>query len=248
MENILNLTGRKYIVTGASSGIGRVTCKYLANLGAVIILVARNEVRLKECIGELEGKGHKYYSSDLSKVEDIEALVKKIVEENGKLDGFVHSAGVGWSRPLKNTTSAFMQEVFNINLFAFVELLRCFSLKKYNSGSGSVVGVSSIVGTIGKEAITAYCASKSGMDSVVRVAAKELAGKNIRVNSVLPSWVKTQIMADYLEEVGGNSDNAMKFTANAIEPEEVASVIAFLLSDAASGINGASIPITGNDL
>lgn len=245
MDNIWKLDNKQYIVTGASSGIGRETCKYLARLGAKVILIARNEVRLRECLEELEGEGHKSYVFDLSNIGEIEGLIKRIVQENGKLDGFVHSAGVGWSRPLKNTTNVFIQEMFNINLFAFVELLRLFSLKKFNTGSGVVVGVSSVMGTVGNVAVSAYCASKGGMDSIVRAAAKELIEKNIRVNSVQPSWVKTQIMDRYLSEVGGNSDKAIQFTSNAIEPAQVASVITFLLSDAASGINGASIPITG---
>lgn len=247
MENVMELTGKKYIVTGASSGIGKETCKYLAKLGATVILVARNEMRLKECVEELEGKGHKYYCFDLSKVGDIENLIKKIVMENGKLDGFVHSAGIGPTRPLKNTTSSFMQEVFEINLFSFVELLRLFSLKKYNNGGGSVVGVSSATGMIGPVGVEAYCASKDGMDSIVKIVAKELTEKNIRVNNVRPSWVKTQIMDDYLEEVTGGNDEALQNISDAIEPIEVAGVIAYLLSDAASGINGACIPITGSD-
>lgn len=247
MRKVMQMTGKKYIVTGASSGIGRETCRYLAKLGATVILIARNEVQLKECMKELEGEGHKYYCFDLSDIESIESLFMRIVEENGKLDGLVYSAGVGWSRPLKNTTSGFIQQIFKINLFAFIELLRLFSLKKYNVGSGSVVGVSAIIGKFGKEAVTAYCASKSGMDSIVKAAAKELIKKNIRVNSVQPGWVKTHILDEYLKEVNGESDEAMQNISNALEPLEVAHVIAYLLSDAASGINGAAIPITGND-
>ena len=247
MKNVLELTGRKYIVTGASSGIGRETCKYLAKLGATVILIARNEMQLKECMAELEGESHKYYCFDLREISKIENLFKEIVRENGKLDGFVHSAGVGPTRPLKNTTNSFMQEVFEINLFAFVELLRLFSLKKYNNGGGSVVGVSSATGMVGPVGVEAYCASKDGMDSIIRIAAKELVEKNIRVNNVRPSWVKTQIMSNYLEEVTGRTDDAVQNISDAIEPIQVASVIAYLLSDAASGLNGASIPITGND-
>lgn len=241
MENTLDLTGKKYIVTGASSGIGREMCKNLAQLGATVILVARDEMRLKECMNELEGENHRYYSFDLSNVEAIENLIKKIVEENGKMDGFVHSAGVGPTRPLKDTKYDFIQEVFRINTFAFIELLRIFSLKKYNVGSGAVVGISSAQGVVPSKGVTAYSASKAGMDAVVKVAAKELAEKNIRVNSVQPAWVRTKIMTEYLENADSNNSETLSVVTNALEPSEVAKTVCFLLSDASSGINGKCI-------
>ncbi len=241
MENALNMTGKKYIVTGASSGIGREICKNLARFGATVILVARDEMRLKECMNELDGENHKFYCFDLSNVEGIESLVKNIVEENGKLDGFVHSAGVGPTRPLKNTKYEFVQEVFRINTFAFIELLRVFSLKKYNTGSGAVVGISSVQSVVPAKGVAAYSASKAGMDAIVKVAAKELSEKNIRVNAVQPAWVKTKIMTEYLENADSNNSQTLSVVTNALEPSEVAGTVAFLLSDTSSGINGTSI-------
>lgn len=241
MNEIMNFTGKKYIVTGASSGIGKEICKKLSQLGATIILVARDETRLKECMSQLEGENHKYYIFDLSRVEGIEGLVKDIVEENGKIDGFVHSAGVGPTRPLKNTKFEFAMEVFKINTFAFLELLRVFSLKKYNTGSGAVVGISSAQSVFPTKGVTVYSASKAGMDAIIKVAAKELSDKNIRVNNVQPAWVKTKIMTEYLENADSNSSQTQSVVKNALETSEVAAAVAFLLSDASSGINGRSI-------
>lgn len=240
MENVKELMGKKYIVTGASSGIGRETCKNLARLGATVILVARDKVRLEESMQELVGKEHRCYSFDLREVEKIERLIELIVEENGKLDGFVHCAGMAPTRPLKNTKYEFVQEVFQINTFAFIELLRVFSLKKYNVGCGAVVGFSSAQSVVSSKGLAAYSAAKAGMDAIVRVAAKELFEKKIRVNSLRPAWVKTQIMIDYLEEAE-NSNQIKEDVAKALEPSEVAEVVSFLLSDASSGINGRSI-------
>ena len=81
MDNIWKLDNKQYIVTGASSGIGRETCKYLARLGAKVILIARNEVRLRECLEELEGEGHKSYVFDLSNIGEIEGLIRRIVQK-----------------------------------------------------------------------------------------------------------------------------------------------------------------------
>ncbi len=244
MEKVLDLTGKKYIVTGASSGIGRETCKYLAELGAVVFLVARNELRLKECAEQLKGEGHKYYIFDLSDVENIESLVKRIVDENGKLDGVVHSAGKAVILPLKNTKYKVAMDHMNINLLAFLELVRVFSLKKYNTGAGSIVGLSSISTDVAWLGLSAYSMSKGGLAPFIKVAAKELLVKNIRINCVQPGWVKTEMMDHYLQDTN-DSSKALARTANAIEPIEVASVIAFLLSDMSSGINGAVIPIMG---
>lgn len=243
MENVMDFTGRKYLVTGASSGIGKEVCKSLDQLGATIILVARDEMRLKECMTELSGKNHKYRIFDLTQVEAIESLIEGIVEENGRLDGFVYSAGVGPTRPIKNTRYEFIMEVFQINTFAFLELLRVFSLKKYNTGAGAVVGISSAQSVYPTKGAAAYSASKAGMDAFVKVAAKELSGKNIRVNSLQPAWVKTKIMTEYLENADSNNSETLSVVKNALEPSEVASVVSFLLSDAASGINGRTILI-----
>lgn len=246
MENVLDLSGKKYIVTGASSGIGRETCKYLAKLGATVILIARNEVRLKECRAELDGKNHKYYIFDLCQVSEIKDLIKRIVEENGKLDGLVYSAGDSELVPLKNSTYERVMNIMTPNLFGFLEMIRIFSLKKNNTGSGSIVGLSSVAAVDGQMGmgITAYSVSKGGVESLVRAAANEYLAKNIRINCVRPGWVKTELMNRYLED-SGNSDRAIAETANAMEPIEVASVIAFLLSDLSVGINGAVIPIMG---
>lgn len=246
MENVMDLTGRKYIVTGASSGIGRETCRYLAQLGATVILMARNEARLIKCKTELAGEGHKSYVYDLCQVADIGKLIERIVEENGKLDGLVYSAGDSELLPLKNTTYEHVMKIMTPNLLAFYEMIRLFSLKKYNTGSGSVVCLSSVAAVDGWSGmgISAYSISKGGLESLVRVAAKEFIEKNIRVNCVRPGWVKTELMERYLED-SGNSKKAIAETANPIEPIEVASVIAFLLSDVSRGINGAVIPIMG---
>lgn len=243
MENDLKLSGKKYIVTGASSGIGREICRELSGMGATIILVARNESKLKECMCELDGNNHRYYCFDLKNIEDIEGLIKTIVEENGKLDGFVHSAGVGPTRPLKNTKYDFVQDVFKINTFAFLEILRVFSLKKYNTGSGAVVGISSARSIFTAKGVSVYSASKAAMDTIVKVAAEELSEKNIRVNSVQPTWVHTDILSEYLKNVDSNNSEELSIVKNALKPSEIANVVSFLLSDLASGISGEAVLI-----
>ncbi len=240
-----SLEEKTILVTGGSSGIGRATAKALSSYGAKIIAVARNKDRLDETMLQLDGSGHCYYSCDISSIGNIEPLFKQIIAEIGTFDGIAHCAGIGPSRPLKNTTVDFIQEVLDINFLAFAEMIRIFSLKKFHNSPSSVVGVSSIESKIGLPANEAYCASKGAMDSFINCAAKELYAKDIRVNTVLPGWVKTEMAEQYLSEISGGSEESMEKIEKAVSPEEVANVIAFLMSDLSSGVNGAHIPIMG---
>lgn len=240
-----SLKGKRILVTGASSGIGRATAIALADINASVVLIARNEEQLNTTKSQLNGTEHFCYSCDLSNTSNIEPLLKKILNDVGVLDGFVHCAGIGPSRPLKNTTTDFLQEVLNINFFAFAEIVRIFSLKKYHNTPASIVGVSSIESTIGLPANEAYCASKGSMDSFINCVAKELYSKNIRINTVQPGWVKTKLAEEYLREISGGSEESLQKIERAVLPEEVANVIVFLMSELSSGINGSHIPIMG---
>lgn len=124
MINPMDLSGKCYLVTGASAGLGRQVCVTLSCLGAKVILVARRVKMLQETISLMEGSGHNCYPFDLNKVEEIDDLVKKIVTENGRLDGIAYCAGVGPSRPLSLTTYEFMQEIMRVNVLSFIEFVR----------------------------------------------------------------------------------------------------------------------------
>ena len=242
MNFINNLSGKNILVTGASSGIGRETCKVLSGYGAKIIMVARRQNILEEVKKELEGEGHTYYDYDLSNISGIEPLIKQIVNENGKLDGFVHCAGLGPTRPLNLTDYNFLHNVMLINFYAFVEISRIYAKKKNNNG-GSIVAISSVAGIRGDSAKTSYCASKAAVDGAVRSMAVELRTKGIRVNSIQPGWVHTEMYDAYIRENGEHAET--RFKANPknimVEPTEIANEVAFLLSNAASAISGASI-------
>ena len=129
MINPMNLTDKRILVTGASSGIGRETSILLSKLGAHVIMIARRLPQLEETFTNLEGTDHKYYSYDLSDTNGIDEYIQKVISENGKLDGFVHSAGVGSSRPLKMLKPDYVDEVMRINFYSFIEIVRCITKK-----------------------------------------------------------------------------------------------------------------------
>ena len=251
MKNIVDLRGKKILITGASSGMGAETAVLCSQLGAKVILVARREDKLKEVISKLEGDDHKYYIFDLSLVDELEDFIKAIIAETGPVDGFVHSAGISSTRPLKMIKPAHMREVMDINLYSFVEITRCITKKNcFNSGL-SIVGVSSISSTLGNQTKTAYCASKAAMDAAVRCFAKELASNGIRANTVCPGMINTDIYKKFLDNAGDSYDAEVRMYRQYLglgEPEDVANMIVFLLSDASRLITGSNIGVDGGML
>lgn len=237
-----DIQNKNIVVTGASSGIGRATCLRLSQLGANVIMIARRETELKKTYEIMSGENHKYYVFDLAELDKIDGLITSIVAENGKLDGLVHCAGYGPTRPLKVTTPSFMAEIMAVNCLSFVEMGRVYAKKKNNNG-GSLVAVSSIASIKPSKGQGAYSISKAALDGAARVMAVELKEKNIRVNSVQPGWVNTEMYASYIQ--ANNNENAMNIGNNLkntlIEPYEVANSIIYLLSDAASAVSGVNI-------
>lgn len=247
--NPMDLSGKQILITGASSGIGRQTAITCSQLGASVALIARREDKLQETVSMLEGKGHIYYVYDLSDVEGIEALVRKMYDERGVIHGFVHCAGVSTPRAIRQMKYEVMQTAMNINYYSFVEIVRCLSAKKRFADGGSIVAISSIASIQGSRANTIYCASKAAIDATIRCMATELGGKGIRVNSVRPGWVATDMYEQYLEQNVDKQGAAdwvrSKRLLPITEPYEVANTIAFLLSDATKTITGTAIHIEG---
>jgi NAD(P)-dependent dehydrogenase (short-subunit alcohol dehydrogenase family) len=251
MINPMDLTGRKILVTGASSGIGRATAIHLSRLGARVIMVARNEEKLKDTLTSMEGEGHSLYPYDLKNIENIESFLEGIISIEGKLNGLVHCAGVGDMRPLQMTKFDFIHGVMLINFYAFVELVRVAAKKKNHAENASFVAVSSVASLKGDKSKTAYCASKGALDSAVRTIAKELAAKKIRVNTVLPGFLKTDMYDLYIINAGEAAVDKNVTTHQYMglgQPLDAANAIAFLLSDASAFITGTGLIVDGGYL
>lgn len=248
MYNPMDLSGKQYLVTGASSGVGRQVCVTLSRMGAKVILTARSESGLMETSQLMNGEKQIYYKFDLNEMEKIEKFIEKIVEDNGKLDGLVHCAGLTMTRTLAMTTYGFIQEMMRVNVLSFIESVRILTKKKNCNESGSIVAVSSAGSIRGDKAKTAYCATKGALDSAVQALALELGErKKIRVNTVNPGWIRGKVWENYIEAVG--QDKMKEIERRQIlgisKPEEVSNVIAFLLSPAASNITGQAIVADG---
>ena len=231
------------LLTGASSGIGQATAIECSKLGAKVIITARNEERLDETLNALEGDGHRKIVADLTIEEDL----KKVVEDAGRLNGLVLSAGRGYSRPIPFCSREEFNNVMEINFFSSVELMRLL-LKKRNIVKGSsIVFVSSVGGTRNYGVANGiYSASKAALDAIMKTTAKEMGIKKIRVNSVNPGMVHTKLIHGVAISEEQLLVDQKKYPLQRYgEPREIALGIVYLLSDAASWITGHRLIIDG---
>lgn len=248
MVNPMDLTGKHILVTGASSGIGRATCILVSQLGAKVSLVARNEERLAETISQMEGDGHKTYAFDLTDLEGIEALVKRITAEQGLIDGLAHCAGICENRPIKLAKPAYVSEVMLTNFSTFAELLRVLSSKRFVNECASMVGISSVAAFGGEKAQGIYAASKAAINGLIHPVAKELAQRNIRVNSIAFGMVETNMFEEY-KQVGGDANKLLARQYLGFgKPNDAANIIAFLLGNASAFITGTTLVADGGVL
>lgn len=244
--------GKTILVTGASSGIGKATAKHLDSLGARVILVSRKEEQLKEVQATLRNESV-VCPMDLSEVQKIEPVIKPLVKEFGALSGFVHCAGMTDNRPLSMIKFEYLHRLMLANFYSFFELVRVLTKKGMYSADGmNIVAISSVAAKVGADAQTAYGASKAAINGAMHSMAKELAHKNIRINTILPAAVDTPMIQQYYDLKktvdSGEGKPAGRQFLGMCQPEYVASVIAFLLSDESKWITGAEVPVDGGYL
>lgn len=251
MINPMNLEGRRILVTGASSGIGRACAIYASKLGASVVLTARRADALAETASCLsDACSHVCIPCDVGNAEEIARLIPDAVV-GGKLDGFVHAAGVCPALPIGIADSASIVESMRVNYFAFMELMKHCSKRKNINPHFSAVALSSVSAEVGWCGGALYSGSKGAVSAAVRALALELAPKSIRVNAVCPSNIKTPMFDTLAGDM--NSDEGLarlkaKQPLGIGDPDQVAAAVCFLLSDAASFITGVNLPVDGGYL
>ena len=195
MWNPFDFTGKRIIVTGSTSGIVKATAIKLAEQGAELIMIGRSEERLKETVSFLKGNGHKIYVKDFSESGGYREIFDDIISDEKKIDGLVHSAGIAKILPVGNLTKKTMDESMTVNFYSFAEMVGLLSKKKYHD-KASVVGISSIATMYPAQCQSLYVATKSAMNTFVTSSAIELAKKNIRINTVMPSVTRTRMIEE----------------------------------------------------
>ena len=247
-ESFLEFGGRWVVVTGASSGLGRATAVELARHGARLVLMGRNEARLAETAALLEGAEHRVLALDLARHDAIAGAVTDLRAQTGPLYGLCHAAGIVETRPLASNTVSVVQSQMDINLFAGLELARAVCRRDVMTPEGgSLLFFSSIYGRVGMPGQIGYCATKGALAAAVRAMAIELARRRIRVNSLSPGLVLTQMTQEALAKLSSEHVDKLKAAhpLGAGQPEDVARAAVFLLAPGTRWITGADLPVDG---
>lgn len=245
--NPFNLKGKKIIVTGASSGIGRQCSIDFSRMGATVIMIARNAERLNQTLKELVGTDHIVISADLTDFKAVPGIIEAINKSVGKIDGLVNCAGISTTLPLKLMSVEKLDEFFQTNVYTAIELTREVTKVKHMNTGGSVVFFSSIMGCVGESGKSLYSMTKGALIAATRSLACEFARRQIRVNCISPGAILTPIneklphMADpdqrkLLEE---------KHLLGLGQTSDISSACIYLLSNASRWVTGQNLIIDG---
>jgi NAD(P)-dependent dehydrogenase (short-subunit alcohol dehydrogenase family) len=253
----MSLTGHHAVVTGAGSGIGRATAERLAEAGCQVTLIGRHVARLNETadrIGDLAFAA----PADVTDPDALAAAIEVGRDRFGPIDILVNNAGAATSAPFLKTDAEALRAMLALNLEAPAEAARLVLPGMLTRRWGRIVNVASTAGLKGYPYVSAYVAAKHGLVGLTRALALEVATKGVTVNAVCPGFTETELVAKSVESIiaktGRSEEEARAALAASnpqgrlITPDEVATTIAWLCGDGASGVNGAAVPVAGGEL
>ncbi len=239
------LQAKKIIVTGGSRGIGKSIVEALAAAGAIVAFsYAKNKDSADEVLKSLPGDGHFHFLLDIRDSKQCEEQLANTIERLSGVDGIVNNAGITKDQILLRMKDEDFQDVVNTNLNGTYYCTKAVLKTMMKARKGSIVNLSSVIGTTGNGGQSNYAASKAGIEAFTRSVALEMASRNIRANCVAPGFIQTE-MTDSL-----NGDQKERILlqiplGRIAEPKEVANVVSFLLSEEASYITGQTIHVNG---
>lgn len=240
--NPFSLKEKTILITGASSGIGRQIAIQCSRMEAQLIISGRNSDRLAETLSMMEGNHHTLISADIVTQQD------DILSNLPPLHGFVNAAGILELQPFQFLAEESFRNIFEVNLFAPSMLLQKMMKKKLIQKNGSVVFISSLAGNvIVSKGNSAYSSSKSALTAIAKTLALEYSARPVRVNSILPGMVKTEMMENFLQNLTPEqlAEDEKKYPLGYGNPEDVAFAAIYLLSDASRWITGSSLVLDG---
>ena len=246
------LQGKRIIITGSTSGVGRATAIAAATEGAAVVVSGRREAEAAAAVEAIVAAGGTAHAvtGDVAAADFGEELIARGTELLGGLDGVVNAAGIIVRATAEDTTDDDWARQMAVNVDGTFRVSRAAVPRLRANGGGSIVNVSSTCGTVGAAGLAGYCASKGAVISLTQAMALELGAEQIRVNAVCPGAIETPMLA------GGHAEgvtiddvraaNLASIPQNRIPgPEEVADLILFLLSDRSRHITGADLAIDG---
>lgn len=242
-----DFTEENFIVTGASSGMGRQVAVELAQSGAKVLAIARREETLRE-LQEHFPNNIFVAPLDVCNGERLECAIREFVAVNGKLRGGVHAAGINNFTPLKAYDKDFAHDIMATSFWAGVELVRLITKAKYAYQGTSTVLFSSVCAISSEKGMFAYAAAKAAVNGCIGSLAKEICHKGHRVNSIMPGWVEDSAMTSILTGVIDQNILQKEHLLGFAKPDDITGMVLFLLSDRAKWITGTSIAVDGGFL
>lgn len=243
------LKGKVALVTGSTRGIGAAVAEQLAALGANVVINGRADAaRSEQCAAQLAERHHVEtlgVAADAADAKQVSALYQAIFKRFKRLDVLVHCAGIMREALLGMSGEELVRETIQVNLVGAIYHLQGAAKLMGRARSGSIVQLTSIVGTEGIEGMAVYAASKAGVVGLTRAAAKELAPQGIRVNAVAPGFIATDMTAHYSPEKVAATTASIRL-GRAGEPGDVARTIVFLASDLSSYVTGQVLGVDGS--
>ena len=243
---MFSLKNKVAIVTGASRGIGKSITETLAKAGAHVVCASRTKDDLDSLVNSLNGQGlsTSYFSCDVSLLEDFKSLIDDTVSNHDSIDILINNAGITKDTLIMRMTENDWDMVIDINLKGVFNGIKCVTRQMMKQKYGRIINISSIVGLIGNPGQVNYAASKAGIIGLSKATAKELASRNITVNTIAPGYISTE-MSDAIEEKTKENLLNQIPLGRIGSPEDIANMALYLASDQASYITGQTIAIDG---
>ena len=249
MNNLkFDFQNKIYFISGATSGIGKALALFIARHNGRIVVTYRDEEKLLNLKSML---GSSLLNSVLIDLEDINNIPNSISLTNfnsDKIHGFIHCAGVADPRPLIMMNKNFYDKVFNLNVFSFFEISKVLVKSNLLSSPSSIIALSSVQSKFGDKGKIAYAASKGALDSAVKSMAKELHSKGIRVNTIVPGFIETELFKDYQNTMGIDYIDSLIKNHQYLglgRVDDVVNAIAFLLAEESKFITGTNFVVDG---
>ncbi len=239
------LDGQSALVTGASRGIGLAAAVALAQAGARVTLAARTEHELIAACQDIHASGGQadYVVIDVTDAAAIDAMV----ETRGPFHVLVNNAGMNRPKPLVEVTNDDIDDIFRLNVSSVFYLTRAVARGLLNAGQpGSIINISSQMGHVGAPRRTVYCASKHAIEGMTKALAWELGQQNIRVNSICPTFIETDLTKGMLDDPVFKESVISKIALGRVgQTEEVMGSVVFLASSASSLVTGSALMLDG---
>ena len=237
---MLNLKNKKILIIGCGT-IGDATAQILSEFGSKVVISDTNKLALDRTFLKLSGSKHRKALFDIAQIDKIKNFIEDIVKfDNTKLDGLVYAVDKNLTAPLMNTSLELLQDVMMVNFFAFIEVVKAFIDEDTYNVNSSIVAVSNYASLGADKGQIAYGASKAALDNSMSAIAKEIYHKGIRINSIRPAIVQSDKQLSEREK-----ELVAMMQTGSIDPKILAQQIAFLLSDASSGVYGRHFDVRG---